>query len=170
MAERSRRSTATAEAALIILVLALVAVGVFVGWVVGHYVTSPNETVTVTAAAPGPTSPAEIEKAPNFSAADLSALPTDNWPTVGGSLKNERYSPLDQIDTSNVAQVKGIWHTHLEGSGVAAKYSGESQPVIWKGTMYVTTGEDDPLEIHIRHLAGDHDGLLRLAEPRCGNR
>jgi alcohol dehydrogenase (cytochrome c) len=149
MAERSRRSTASAEAALIILVLALVAVGVFVGWVVGHYVTSPNETVTVRAAAPGPTSPAEIEKAPNFSAADLSALPTDNWPTVGGSLKNERYSPLDQIDTSNVSQVKGIWHTHLEGSGVAAKYSAESQPVIWKGTMYVTTGEDDAFAVSV---------------------
>jgi Glucose dehydrogenase len=67
-------------------------------------------------------------------------LPTDNWPTVGGNLWNERYSPLDQIDKSNVSQVKGIWMTHLEGSGVGAKYSAESQPVVYKGVMYVTTG------------------------------
>ena len=56
---------------------------------------------------------------------------------------NERYSPLDQIDTSNVSQLKGVWRTHLDGSGVGAKYSAESQPVVYKGVMYVTTGEDD---------------------------
>ena len=46
---------------------------------------------------------------------------------------NERYSPLDQIDTSNVSQLKGVWRTHLDGSGVGAKYSAESQPVVYKG-------------------------------------
>ena len=140
--------------------------------------------MTAAAAAPtvtSPTSAAQIEKAPNFTADDLSAAPTDNWPTVGGSLRNERYSPLDQIDTSNVSQLKGVWMTHLDGSGVGAKYSAESQPVVWKGVMYVTTGNNDvfavsvatgqdPLEIHLRHLAEDHDGLLRLAEPRRGDR
>ena len=146
MAKRSRGKDAAAEGALIILVLGLVAVGVFVGWVIGHYATSSNataKTVTVTASTPGPTTAAEIPKAPNFSAADLSALPTDDWPTAGGNLLNERYSPLDQIDTSNVSQLKGVWMTHLDGSGVGAKYSAESQPVVYKGVIYVTTGEDD---------------------------
>jgi alcohol dehydrogenase (cytochrome c) len=150
MAKRSRGKDAAAEGALIILVLGLVAVGVFVGWVIGHYATSSNataKTVTVTASTPGPTTAAEIPKAPNFSAADLSALPTDDWPTAGGNLLNERYSPLDQIDKSNVSQLKGVWMTHLDGSGVGAKYSAESQPVVYKGVIYVTTGEDDAFAV-----------------------
>jgi quinohemoprotein ethanol dehydrogenase len=81
--------------------------------------------------------------APAFSTAELDALPTDNWITNGGSLANQRYSPLTQINTSNVSQLKGVWHTHLNGSGVAAKYSAESQPLVYKGTIYVPTGQDD---------------------------
>ena len=131
---------------MIILVLALVAAGVAVGWVVGHYTTSSTKTVTVT---PTALSAGEIPKAPNFTAADLSALPTDDWLTAGGSLKNERYSPLDQIDTSNVSQLKGVWMTHLDGSGLAAKYSAESQPIVYKGVMYVTTGEDDAFAVDV---------------------
>jgi len=76
-------------------------------------------------------------------------LPTDNWPTVGGNIMNERYSPLDQIDTSNVSKLKGIWRTHLNGSGVAAKYSAESQPVVYKGVIYVTTGNDDVFAVGV---------------------
>jgi alcohol dehydrogenase (cytochrome c) len=84
-----------------------------------------------------------IKTAPAFSAAELSALPTDNWITNGGSLANQRYSPLKQIDTSNVSQLKGVWHTHLRGSALAAKYSAESQPLVYQGTIYVPTGQDD---------------------------
>jgi alcohol dehydrogenase (cytochrome c) len=80
---------------------------------------------------------------------DLSALPTDNWPTVGGRLTNERYSPLTQVDTSNVSQLKGVWLTHLDGSGVAAKYSAESQPVVYKGVMYVTAGNNDVFAVSV---------------------
>ena len=56
---------------------------------------------------------------------------------------NQRYSPLDTINTSNVKQLKGVWRTHLRGRALAAKYSGESQPVVYKGAIYVTTGDDD---------------------------
>ena len=133
---------------MLILVAGLIFVGAFVGWLVGHYTTSGN-TKTVTVAAGG-TAPTEtIAKAPNFSLSDLSALPTDDWPTVGGSLRNERYSPLDQIDTSNVSQLKGVWRTHLDGSGIGAKYSAESQPVVYQGVMYVTTGEDDAFAVSV---------------------
>jgi quinohemoprotein ethanol dehydrogenase len=151
MAPRKRRmQSATAEAALLILVLGLVFAGVFVGWVVGHYTgSSATKTVTVAASGTSPTSTEAIAAAPNFSAADLSALPNADWPTVGGSLMNERYSPLDQIDTSNVSQLKGVWRTHLDGSGVGAKYSAESQPVVYKGVMYVTTGEDDAFAVSV---------------------
>jgi quinohemoprotein ethanol dehydrogenase len=133
-----------------ILVLGLILAGGVVGWVVGHYVSSSSATKTVTVSASGsaPTSPVTIAKAPNFSAADLSALPNADWPTAGGSLMNERYSPLTQIDTSNVSQLKGVWRTHL-GSGLAAKYSAEGQPVVYKGVIYITTGEDDTYAVSV---------------------
>jgi quinohemoprotein ethanol dehydrogenase len=142
--------SATAEAALWVLIFGLIFAGGVVGWVVGHYAGS-NGTKTVTVAASGTsaTGTETITAAPNFSAADLSALPSADWPTVGGSLMNERYSPLNQIDTSNVSQLKGVWRTHLDGSGVGAKYSAESQPVVYKGVMYVTTGEDDAFAVSV---------------------
>ena len=58
-----------------------------------------------------------------------------DWSTNGGTMSNQRYSTLDDIDTSNVSQLKGVWRTHLNGSGVAAKYSGESQPIVQDGVM-----------------------------------
>ncbi len=59
-----------------------------------------------------------------FSAATLTALPTTSWPTNGGNLYNQRYSPLKAIDRSNVAQLKGVWRTRLRGSGTAPQYLG----------------------------------------------
>ena len=72
-----------------------------------------------------------------------------DWSTNGGTMTNQRYSTLDEIDTSNVAQLKGVWRTHLKGSGVAAKYSGESQPIVQDGVIYITTGNDDVFAVSV---------------------
>src|SRR2546423_2987328 len=47
--------------------------------------------------------------APAFSPKQLASTPGDDWITNGGSISNDRYSALDQINPSNVAQLKGIW-------------------------------------------------------------
>jgi alcohol dehydrogenase (cytochrome c) len=91
----------------------------------------------------------EIPKAPAFSSDDLAALPKDAWITNGGSLSNERYSPLSDIDTSNVKELKGEWMTHLDGSGIDAKYSAEGQPLVYKGVVYVPTGQDDVFAVSV---------------------
>src|SRR5438876_1142236 len=80
---------------------------------------------------------------PKFKANDLASTAGKNWPTVGGSVANDRYSTLDEIHDGNVGDLKGMWHTNLADSGTAAKYSGESQPVIYNGALYVTTGAND---------------------------
>jgi quinohemoprotein ethanol dehydrogenase len=138
---------------VITLVVGLIFAGVLVGWIIGKYATNSVavKTVTVNAAAGSQNaqSAQDIALAPNFSADDLTALPKDDWPTVGGNIKNERYSPLDQINTSNVSQVKGVWRTHLKGSAVAAKYSAESQPVVYKGVIYITTGNNDVFAVSV---------------------
>ena len=89
-----------------------------------------------------------IASAPAFSTDELDALPTDNWITNGGSLANQRYSPLNEINSSNVSRLNGVWHTHLRGSALAAKYSAESQPLVYNGTIYVPTGEDDVFAVN----------------------
>lgn len=87
-----------------------------------------------------------IAGAPAFSAAQLAARPGANWITNGGSLANDRYSPLGQINTGNVAKLKGIWHIHLK-SGIAKQYSAEAQPLVYQGVIYTTTGADDVFAI-----------------------
>ena len=69
--------------------------------------------------------------------------PTTNWPTNGGDLYNRRFSPLTQINRDNVAQLKGVWRTSLGGSGLGVKYSGEAQPIVQDGVIYIVTGADD---------------------------
>jgi len=67
------------------------------------------------------------ETIPALSAEELTREPTDAWLTNGGTLFNQRYSPLDEIDASNVKDLKGVWMTGLR-SGTAAKYSAASSP------------------------------------------
>src|SRR5207249_2569639 len=78
-----------------------------------------------------------------FPAKEPAALPRTNWPKNGGSLSNQNYSPLTQINRDTVGDLKGVWRTHLDGSGLAPKYSGEAQPVVQDGVVYIVTGADD---------------------------
>jgi PQQ-dependent dehydrogenase (methanol/ethanol family) len=81
--------------------------------------------------------------APAFSAKELTASPTANWITNGGNVYNQRYSPLALINRANVAQLKPQWRTHLNGSGVDSKYSGQAQPIVYDGVIYMATGAND---------------------------
>ena len=81
---------------------------------------------------------------------DLSAPPTDGWLKSGGNLFNQNYSPLTHINRQNVANLKGVWRARLEGSGLATKYSGEAQPVVHDGVVYIVTGADDVFAISVK--------------------
>jgi quinohemoprotein ethanol dehydrogenase len=85
----------------------------------------------------------------DFSAARLTAPPSTSWPTNGGNLYNQRYSPLMAINRANVAQLKGVWHARLRGSGTAPQYSGFAQPIVYDGTAYVSTGANDVFALSI---------------------
>ena len=91
------------------------------------------------------------EAAPSgdFTAEQLASLPTDSWPTNGGNLFNQRYSPLTELNRDNVGQLKGVWRTRLGGSGVEQKYSGEAQPIVHDGVAYIVTGADDVFAISV---------------------
>ena len=79
----------------------------------------------------------------------LSKLPTTNWLTNGGDLFNRNFSALTEINTDNVNQLSPVWRIHLDGSGIGAKYSGEAQPIVYEGVMYIITGADDVFALSI---------------------
>ena len=88
----------------------------------------------------------EIEMTPAFSSDDLNERPGENWITNGGSLTNQRYSELDQINTDNVGDLEEAWHIDLN-SGTAGKFGAEATPIVYEGTMYMVTGASDVFAI-----------------------
>ena len=90
---------------------------------------------------------------PAFSSTELVSPPMAGWPTNGGNLSNQRYSPLTEINRDNVARLKGVWRTRLRGSGLGPQYSGEAQPLVYGGVVYIVTGADDVFAVGVE--AGD---------------
>jgi alcohol dehydrogenase (cytochrome c) len=85
----------------------------------------------------------------DFSPEILTELPTTGWPTNGGNVYNQRYSPLKAINRSNVAQVKGVWRARLRGSGTQPQYSGFAAPLVHDGVAYVSTGANDVFALSV---------------------
>ncbi|MEO7549946.1 MAG: PQQ-binding-like beta-propeller repeat protein [Croceibacterium sp.] len=92
--------------------------------------------------------PRSIRPAPAFTARELMALPTDGWITNGGTLSNQRYSPLDQINRSNVTRLKGLWRTGM-ASGARQDHSGQAQILAYGDTLYVINGANDVFAMDI---------------------
>jgi quinohemoprotein ethanol dehydrogenase len=90
-----------------------------------------------------------IKPAAAFSIKQLSAPPTSGWITNGGSLSNQRYSPLSQINRDDIRDVKAVWRTHLNGSGMGAQHSGQGQPVMVDGVLYMITGANDVFAVSV---------------------
>jgi len=58
----------------------------------------------------------------------------EQWPMYGGDYHNNRYSPLDQINTTNVKNLRPAW---IFQTGIAESF--ETTPVVVGGEMYITT-------------------------------
>lgn len=64
---------------------------------------------------------------------------TSDWPTTGGDPGNSRYSPLDQINRTNVVALRVAWTYHT-GDGLANGRSEiQATPVVVDGVLYTTT-------------------------------
>ncbi|MGH2346418.1 MAG: hypothetical protein ACRDG4_14420, partial [Chloroflexota bacterium] len=61
-----------------------------------------------------------------------------DWPVFGGNADQTRYSPLDQITSSNVKQLGVAW-TASEGKNLTEF---ETVPLVVNGTLYYTTDTD----------------------------
>ena len=62
------------------------------------------------------------------------------WPTYGGDLGNTRYSPLDQINSSNFSKLEVAWRFKTDSLGPRPEYQFESTPLMVAGVVYSTAG------------------------------
>src|SRR6204780_1373696 len=65
-----------------------------------------------------------------------------DWRYNGQDLYNSRFQNIDQINPTNVSQLKPAWtfHTGVLGD---PNMSMEMTPLVVSGVMYITTGDDD---------------------------
>ena len=66
--------------------------------------------------------------------AELLKPPADSWPTFFGDYSGRRFSPLTQIDTSNVHSLALAWATRVAGTNIQIK----SPPLLVNGVLYFT--------------------------------
>jgi glucose dehydrogenase len=70
------------------------------------------------------------------------ALPPTDWPLYGLDYSNQRYSPLAQIDSGNVARLARAWTIK---TGVPGSF--QATPIVRDGVMYVSTPFDHVLAV-----------------------
>src|SRR5438552_2840958 len=89
-------------------------------------------------------------------AKQVKAIPPGDWPLYSRDSASDRFSPLTQINTTNVAQLKQAWTYRPpaappppdnekgggkgKGKGGAGGIGGEVTPIVVGGVMYVPAG------------------------------
>ena len=62
------------------------------------------------------------------------------WPTYGGDLASTRYSPLNRIDASNVADLRVAWRWSAANFGSEPEFNYQVTPLMVDGVLYATAG------------------------------
>src|SRR5213082_1611205 len=63
-----------------------------------------------------------------------------DWPHYTADMHGTRYSPLDQINASNVNQLEVAWRFKTDNLGPRPAYKLEGTPLAIKGILYTTGG------------------------------
>lgn len=91
----------------------------------------------------------DINPSPAFTSEQLLADPTTDWVTNGGNIYNQRYSPLTELTPENIADLKAVWRTSLQGSATGFWHSNQTQILVYEGIMYIITGENDVFAVSV---------------------
>src|SRR5262245_2755557 len=113
---------------------------------------------TVSISMTGPMSPMSV--AAQTPASSLSG-PVADWPLHNLDLAGSRYSPLHQIDRSNVKSLVPRW---LFQHGIIDGVSNQTTPIIVNGTMYVTDSRGSVYAVDATdgHLLWTYDVTTKL--------
>ena len=104
--------------------------------------------VSLLLASPGGPRPAAVlaqGMMPDGPALLAAAGNADEWLMYGHDYTNDRYSALDQINTSNVSQLVPRW---IFQTGIVASF--ETTPVVSDGVMYITTAYNHLFALNAR--------------------
>jgi glucose dehydrogenase len=98
------------------------------------------------AVAQAPSAPAARPAAAAAAAASAQAAPAHDggfaeWPVYGGSLASQFYSPLEQINKSNVKDLKVAWRWYAGNYGPNPELKSETTPLMIGGVLYATAGQ-----------------------------
>ena len=94
---------------------------------------------------PAPTSivaPGPAAASPDTGTLLSAAHDDNNWILPGKSYSGNRYTALSQIDKTNVANLSMGWRTNIADDGEQ-----EASPIIWNGTLYLSTPHDGVLAL-----------------------
>lgn len=73
-------------------------------------------------------------------AQEVPSTATGEWPHYTGDLKGSRYSPLDQINAENFADLEIAWSFKTDNLGSRPEYKLEGTPLMIDGVLYTTAG------------------------------
>src|SRR2546428_13218067 len=62
------------------------------------------------------------------------------WPTYNADLRGTRFSPLEQINSSNFNSLRIAWRFKTDNLGPRPEYKLEGTPIMVKGVLYTTAG------------------------------
>ena len=89
---------------------------------------------------------------------------SQDWSVTGGEPGNSRYSTLDQIDTSNVAQLRVAWTYHTGDLPPDTHGEIQATPIVVGGVLYTTTPALAVVALH-----ADRGTLIWRFDPRTGS-
>jgi PQQ-dependent dehydrogenase (methanol/ethanol family) len=73
---------------------------------------------------------------------------TVNWVNFGNTVDENRYSPLTQIDASDVGQLGRVFTADLNKFVPGIKKGQQSYPIVVNGTVYITSGDDQVFAVN----------------------
>ena len=91
------------------------------------------------------------------------------WRHYGGDAGGTKYSPLDQINASNVNKLQIVWRWKTSSLGQAADYNWQATPLMAGDTLYFTAGPTRAA-VAIDALSGDTKWTYLLDEGERGRR
>jgi quinoprotein glucose dehydrogenase len=94
------------------------------------------------------------------------------WLTYGGDLANTRYSPLDQITSTNFKELEIAWRFKTDNLGPRPEFKLEGTPLMAGGMVYATAGTRravvalDARTGELRWVHGEEEGRRGQMAPR----
>jgi alcohol dehydrogenase (cytochrome c) len=103
---------------------------------------SPAAAATAAAVAAAPSPAGDSSISPTAAQLVAAASDNDDWMLPGKNYENNRYTGLAQVTPSNVKSLAKAWTTAIADDGQQ-----ETSPIVWHGTMYLTTPHESVLAL-----------------------